>query len=195
MAPNATRALIAIGLGDKIATVGTSSPGIYTRNMQTGEFIEFNDRRKNAARFGAPYYSFHRADLLNALASGLDHRLIHLDHRLVGVEERSDGVTLAFANGACRSEFVIGADGVRSSSAMRSTATTVPPTQWSARAPERLRRPREVLSRLTHPMVGPVVICWPITSAAKLVNIVTQEDTDNGSRKAGRPAATPTRCG
>ena len=50
VAPNAARALIAIGLGEKIAAVGTSSPGIYTRNMQTGEFIEFNDRRKNAAR-------------------------------------------------------------------------------------------------------------------------------------------------
>jgi 2-polyprenyl-6-methoxyphenol hydroxylase-like FAD-dependent oxidoreductase len=49
------------------------------------------------------------------LASGLDHRLIHLDHRLVGVEERSDGVALAFANGAkVEAEFVIGADGVRS---------------------------------------------------------------------------------
>ena len=46
---------------------------------------------KTPARFGAPYYSFHRADLLNALASGLDHRLIHLDHRLVGIEERSGG--------------------------------------------------------------------------------------------------------
>jgi 2-polyprenyl-6-methoxyphenol hydroxylase-like FAD-dependent oxidoreductase len=61
VAPNATRALIAIGLGDKIAAVGTSSPGIYTRNMQTGEFIEFNDRRKTplvsarrTIRFTAP---------------------------------------------------------------------------------------------------------------------------------------------
>src|SRR3954470_4269664 len=115
VAPNASRALIAIGLGEKIAAVGTCSPGIYTRNMQTGEFIEFNDRRKNAERFGAPYYSFHRADLLGALASGLDHRLIHLDHRLVGLEERGDGIVLAFANGArVEAEFVIGADGVRS---------------------------------------------------------------------------------
>jgi salicylate hydroxylase len=36
VAPNATQALIAIGLGEKIAAVGTRSPGIYTRNMQTG---------------------------------------------------------------------------------------------------------------------------------------------------------------
>ena len=45
----------------------------------------------------------------------MDPQLIHLDHRLVGLEERSDGVGLAFANGAkVDAEFVIGADGVRS---------------------------------------------------------------------------------
>src|SRR6202521_5666336 len=91
VAPNASRALIAMGLGEKIAAVGTLSPGIYTRNMQTGEFLEFNDRLKAAQRYGAPYYSFHRADLLDALASGLDRRLLHLDHRLVGLEERGEG--------------------------------------------------------------------------------------------------------
>ena len=52
------------------------------------EFLEFNDRHKAAARYGAPYYTFHRADLLDALASGLDHRAIHLGHRLTGLEER-----------------------------------------------------------------------------------------------------------
>src|SRR5215470_19836417 len=67
--------------GNRIAAVGHLSPGIYTRNMQTGEFLEFNDRFKTAARYGAPYYSFHRADLLEALAGGLDRRSIHLGHR------------------------------------------------------------------------------------------------------------------
>ena len=42
--PQAVKALQAIGVGDKVAAVGTTSPGIYTRNMQTGEFLEFNDR-------------------------------------------------------------------------------------------------------------------------------------------------------
>ena len=70
--PQAVKALRAIGVGDKVAAVGHLSRGIYTRNMQTGEFLEFNDRIKAAERFGAPYYTFHRADLLDALASGLD---------------------------------------------------------------------------------------------------------------------------
>ena len=52
--------------------------------MQTGEFLEFNDRLKAAERYGAPYYTFHRADLLDALASGLDRSAIHLGHRLTG---------------------------------------------------------------------------------------------------------------
>jgi len=100
VSPQAFKALQAIDLGDKVAAVATSSPGIYTRNMQTGEFLEFNDRRKAAARYGAPYYTFHRADLLDALASGLDHSAIHLGHRLTAIEERSDRIVLAFANGA-----------------------------------------------------------------------------------------------
>src|SRR5215469_8388812 len=96
--PQAVKALRAIGVGDGIAAVGQQAPGIYTRNMLTGEFLEFNDRMKLAERYGAPYYSFHRADLLNALASGLDRSAIHLADRLTGIEEREDRVTLNFAN-------------------------------------------------------------------------------------------------
>ena len=70
----AVKALQAIGLGDKVAAVANSSPGIYTRNMQTGEFLEFNDRHKTAARYGAPYYTVHRADLLDALFTAQSQR-------------------------------------------------------------------------------------------------------------------------
>src|SRR5262245_60244358 len=83
--PQAVKALRAIGVGDQIAAVGHLSPGIYTRNMQTGEFLEFSDRLKAAERYGAPYYTFHRADLLDALASGLDRSAIHLGHRLTAL--------------------------------------------------------------------------------------------------------------
>src|SRR5262245_23826176 len=115
VSPQAFKALQAINLGDKVAAVANSSRGIYTRNMQTGEFLEFNDRHKAAARYGAPYYSFHRADLLEALASGLDPGAIHLGHRLTGLEEHGDRIVLAFANGSVvEAAIVIGADGVRS---------------------------------------------------------------------------------
>ena len=183
VAPNASRALVALGLGERIAAVANSSPGIYTRNMQTGEFLEFNDRRKASARYGAPYYTFHRADLLDALASALDHRLIHLDHRPVGVEERTDGVVLAFANGAkVEADFVIGADGVRSV-IRQALYGDDDPTYTGQMVWRALLNgsdvPHDVLEPTGHiQWVGPGchLLAYYIRGK-KLVNIVTQEDT------------------
>lgn len=55
VSPQAVKALDANGVGDQILAVGTQSPGIYSRNMQSGEFLEFNDRIAVAERFGAPF--------------------------------------------------------------------------------------------------------------------------------------------
>ena len=184
VSPQAVKALQAIGVGDKVAAVGHLSPGIYTRNMQTGEFLEFNDRHKAAARHGAPYYTFHRADLLDALASGLDRGAVHLGHRLTGIEERSDRTMLAFANGAhVEAEIVIGADGVRSV-IRRALYGDDNPTYTGQMVWRALLSagdvPAEVLEPMGHTQwVGPGChfIAYYIRRG-KLVNIVTQEDTD-----------------
>ena len=184
VSPQAVKALQAIDLGDKIATVAHLSPGIYTRNMQTGQFLEFNDRHKAAARYGAPYYTFHRADLLDALASGLDHSAIHLGHRLTGLEERSDRVGLAFANGTqVEAEIVIGADGVRSV-IRRALYGADNPTYTGQMVWRALLNgsdvPAEVLEPMGHTQwVGPGchLLAYYIRGK-KQVNIVTQEDTD-----------------
>jgi salicylate hydroxylase len=182
--PQAVKALRAIGVGDKIAAVGYASPGIYTRNMQTGEFLEFNDRHKAAARYGAPYYSFHRADLLDALASGLDRGAIHLGHRLTGLQENDDRIALAFANGArVEAEYVIGADGVRSV-IRRALYGDDNPSYTGQMVWRALLNagdvPAEVLEPTGHiQWVGPGchLLAYYIRDC-KLVNIVTQEDTD-----------------
>jgi salicylate hydroxylase len=184
VSPQAVKALRAIGVGDKVEAIGYASPGIYTRNMQTGEFLEFNDRFKTAARYGAPYYSFHRADLLDALASRLDPRSIHLGHRLTGLEEASDRVVLAFANGArVEAEYVIGADGVRSV-VRQALYGDDNPTYTGQMVWRALLEGSEVTDELLAPAghvqwVGPGchLLAYYIR-ARKLVNIVTQEDTD-----------------
>ncbi len=184
ISPQAVKALQAIGLGDKIAAVGTASPGIYTRNMQTGEFLEFHDRHKAGQRFGAPYYTFHRADLLDALAGGLDRGAIHLGHRLTGIEERSDRVMLAFDNGArADAEYVIAADGVRS--AIRQALYGADnPTYTGQMVWRALLNSSDVPFEAIEPTghvqwVGPGchLLAYYIRGN-KLVNIVTQEDTD-----------------
>ena len=184
VSPQAVKALQAIGVGDKIAAVGNRSPGIYTRNMQTGEFLELNDRMKAAERFGAPYYTFHRADLLDALASGLDHSAVHLGHRLTAIEERGDHVTLTFENGAqVAAEMVIAADGVRS--VIRRTLYGADNPTYTGQMVWRVLLnggdvPKEVLEPTGHiQWVGPGchLLAYYIRGT-KQVNIVTQEDTD-----------------
>jgi 2-polyprenyl-6-methoxyphenol hydroxylase-like FAD-dependent oxidoreductase len=184
ISPQAVKALRALGFGDKIAAIGFESRGIYTRNMQSGEFLEFNDRPKTAARYGAPYYSFHRADLLDALASGLDRRTIHLGHRLTGLEQRPDRIVLAFEGGArVEAEHAIGADGVRS--VVRhalygdDNPTYTGQMVWRALL-NSSDVPEEVLEPTGHTQwVGPGrhLLAYYIRGK-KLVNIVTQEDTD-----------------
>ena len=182
--PNATKALQAIGLGEKIAAVANLSPGIFTRNMHTGEALEFNDRRKLPLRYGAPHYTFHRADLLDALASSLDPASIHLGHRLASIEERGASVILSFANGATfEADLVIGADGVRSV-IRRALYGEDNPTYTGQMVWRALLKgcdvPTEVLEPNGHVQwVGPGChfIAYYIRGT-EMVNIVTQEDTD-----------------
>ncbi len=182
--PNATKVLQAVGLGEKIAEVGNLSPGIYTRNMQTGEFVEFRDRRKEPLRHGAPHYSYHRADLLNVLASGIDPKTVHLGHRLAGIEEHPDRVTLKFSNGvSVEADLVIGADGVRSV-IRQALYGDDNPTYTGQMVWRSLLKgsdvPPEVLEPNGHVQwVGPGChfIAYYIRGR-ELVNIVTQEDTD-----------------
>jgi len=182
--PQAVKALQAIGLGASITAVGHLSPGIYTRNMQTGEFLESIDRYKLAVRYGAPYYTFHRADLLDALSSRLDAGAIRLGHRLIGIEERDDCVVLVFENGnQVEAEYVIGADGVRS--VIRKALYGGDNPTYTGQMVWRVLLnggdvPADVLAPLGHTQwIGPGShFTAYYFRAGKLVNIVAQQDTD-----------------
>jgi salicylate hydroxylase len=182
--PQAVKALQAIGVGAKVDAVGHRSLGIYTRNMQTGDFLEFSDRFKAAERYGAPYYTFHRADLLDSLASGLDHSHTHLGHRLTDIEERSDKNLLKFDNGTeVEAEYVIAADGVRS--VIRHALYGADnPTYTGQMVWRALLNSSDVPAEILEPKghvqwVGPGChfIAYYIRNG-KQVNIVTQQDTD-----------------
>jgi salicylate hydroxylase len=176
------KALRAIGLGEQLAAVGNASQGILTRNMQTGEPLEF--REPPAARFGAPHYFVHRADLLNALASGIDQANLYLDHRLTGIEERQSEIRLTFANGATRrADVVIGADGVHSA-VRRALYGEDKPTYTGQMVWRALPKGSDVPAEVLEPSgstqwwgPGCHLVSYYLRGR-EVVNIVTQEDTD-----------------
>jgi salicylate hydroxylase len=115
VSPQAIRTLRAIGLGESVAVVANVAAGVLTRDMHSGAPLDYRDHADVERRFGAPVSTFHRADLLDALARGVHRRSLHLGHRLIAIEEGAASVGLRFANGVTHdAELVLAADGIHS---------------------------------------------------------------------------------
>lgn len=184
VSPQAIKALYEIGLGERVAAAANIAPGVLTRDMNTGAQLDYRDQTSAAARFGAGVHTFHRADLLDALASGVDPRSIHLNHRLIGLEERRGIVGLTFANGVRRdADLVIGADGIHSLVRLilygQDNPTYTGQMVWRALLPGR-ELPGDVLEPSGHVQwlgSGRHFFAYYLRGR-EVVNIVTQEDTD-----------------
>jgi 2-polyprenyl-6-methoxyphenol hydroxylase-like FAD-dependent oxidoreductase len=116
ISPNASRLLHRLGLAAALDRCGVRPVAVHQRRWDDGRTLQRGPLGEAVeAAFGAPYYHFHRADLLGVLAGGLPTDRIHLGHRLAGFADHDDGVELRFANGARVTVGVlVGADGIHS---------------------------------------------------------------------------------
>jgi salicylate hydroxylase len=184
VSPQAIRALRAIGLGDQIVAAANVAPGVLTRDMHSGAPLDYRDQTGAVARFGAPLCTFHRADLLEALAQAVDRSRLHLDHRLIGLDDQGSNVELRFANGVVHgAELVIAADGihslVRRTLYGRDHPAYTGQMVWRALLPGR-DVPADVLEPSGHSQwlgSGRHFFAYYLRGR-DVVNIVTQEDTD-----------------
>jgi salicylate hydroxylase len=116
ISPNASRLLDRYGLGDAMARVAVRPSAIVFRRWQDGRVLgreELGDTIES--QYGAPYYHFHRADLINLLAEAFGRGNIELGRRLVDIEQDESGVTAHFQDGeSARGDLLIGADGIHS---------------------------------------------------------------------------------
>ena len=154
ISPNATRALEGMGLTEALAAVGNVMSGQLMRSLSTGEVVNemiLAGDPADSGRFGAPYYIFHRADLIEVLANAVPN--IHLDHQLVDLEEGDEGATVIFANGRRETfDVVIGADGIRSRVRQvlygDDTPTYLGQTAWRAFVdPKEIQDPEAILGK------------------------------------------------
>lgn len=116
VAPNATRLLHRLGLPDLLGAVAVAPEAIEMRRWDDGRLLqrtELGSLCRN--RFGAPYYTVHRADLHSCLLSLVPADRIHLGARLGAVTQGIDEARLHLADGTTVvADLVVGADGIRS---------------------------------------------------------------------------------
>ena len=116
ISPNATRILHRLGLTESLRRFGVRPRAAVIRRWDDGGVIA-RQALADACElnFGAPYYHFHRAELLDVLSAAVPDGVLHLNHRCVGLTQHQDRVEVQFQNGATASaDVVIGADGIHS---------------------------------------------------------------------------------
>ncbi len=119
LAPNAGRILDGWGLAAKLAAVENRPARIELRLSRSGGLLAQVPLGAEAERrFGAPYRTIHRADLVAVLARALEDAApgaLRLGAQLAHVEQTPHGVTAHFAGGAFETaDALIAADGLRS---------------------------------------------------------------------------------
>jgi salicylate hydroxylase len=117
LGPNALRLMGDLAILDALKDVGI--------RPETADFLRWEDgalllRTPFGAHmeehFGAPQLDFYRPDLHRVLTDALPPGAVHFGRRVTEISEGSDGVVLAFADGACaEADVVVGADGIHSS--------------------------------------------------------------------------------
>ena len=180
LAANGTRVLHALGLGEELKALSCEAQGKEIRHWQTGETWKLFDLGPaSIERYGFPYFTVYRPDLLDVLARAvrrLKPDAIHLGARCAGLEQDASVVTLKLQDGAISGDVLIGADGVHSAvrqalfGADRPAFTGV--IAWRGIVPmERL--PRHMARMVGSNWVGPGghVVHYPLR-AGKLMNFV-----------------------
>jgi len=119
LAANGTRLLYALGVGDALKALSCEAQGKEIRLWNTGETWKLFDLGpKSIERYGFPYFTVYRPDLLEVLAHAvisLKPQAIHLGARCAGFTQDDDSVTLRLESGrTVRGDVLVGADGVHS---------------------------------------------------------------------------------
>jgi salicylate hydroxylase len=114
--PNASRILHRIVPEAALAARAVRPLAVHQRRWDDGRTLQHAPLGPALeAAFGAPYYHFHRADLLQALASALPAERVHFRHRLAAIRDLGDRVEARFENGAVvAADVLVGADGIHS---------------------------------------------------------------------------------
>ncbi len=181
--PNGVAVLDALGLRDA-GVLATSPPAVVLRTGRTGRaFARVPLGATAEARYGRPYWQFHRADLLGLLAAALPATgaVLSLGTHIAAVTPRPDRITVLPEDAApLHFDLVIAADGVRSALRAAHFAGTRPRftghVAWRGLVPSGRLDPA-LVPRETTVFAGPGrhLVAYPLRGGS-IVNIVAIEE-------------------
>jgi salicylate hydroxylase len=184
LGPNASRVLLALGVGSRLRPVVMTPQAIRVMSGRSGRLIvDISLGPAVERRHGAPYWVVHRGDLQTALAASVADEpdiALKLGIRVDDFAARPDGVTVRGRHGRAQVEehaaALIGADGLWSSIGKRLNRQQPPKfshrTAWRAILPADAMPP-EFRGALVHLWlgIGAHLVHYPVKEG-RLINIV-----------------------
>lgn len=188
LSANGTRVLYALGVGEELKSLSCEATGKEIRLWNTGETWKLFDLGKvSIERYGFPYFTVYRPDLLDVLARAvrrLKADAIHLGRKCVGFTQTDGEVRLDLEDGTTATgDALIGADGVHSTTRQTLFGADKPQFSgiiaWRGIIPmERL--PARMERRVGVNWIGPGghVVHYPLRGGAVLNFVGALERTD-----------------
>lgn len=160
LSPNGMKVLTRLGLAPEIDHIAFRPEALSMRMGKSGaQVFSIPIREQALARYGAPYYHVHRADLMGVLSRALQKRApdaLYLNRQFASWKQDSSGVVARFADGAeVSGDILIGADGIHS--AVRAVNQGSAPARFTGNVAWRLVVP--ATDRL-HKLVPPDATVW-----------------------------------
>jgi salicylate hydroxylase len=114
--PNASRILYRLGIAEVLERTGVKPLTFDQRRWDDGRILLRSPLGETVATaFGAPYYTFLRADIHRTVADAIPQARVHLAHRFTRMVDHGDRIEAHFENGtSVLADALIGADGIHS---------------------------------------------------------------------------------
>lgn len=198
--PNAVAVLEALGLRDAAETRADLPRAIGLRDDATGRQIARIPLGQDCvARYGRPYWHFHRADLLEVLAEGAEEAGVEicLGEEVAAVENATSGGAVTLSGGRQgHAEIVVAADGLRSR--VRTTRFSGTPPRYTGHVAWRGvvksdSLPQDFLSGTTCVFMGPRrhLVTYPLRKGT-LRNFVAIEERETWATEGWMELDDPT---
>jgi salicylate hydroxylase len=118
LSANGTRVFYELGVGEELKALSCEATGKEIRLWNTGETWKLFDLGSvSVERYGYPYFTVYRPDLLGVLAAAIRRikpEAIRLASRCTGFTQTADKVRLQLEDRAVEGDALVGADGVHS---------------------------------------------------------------------------------
>ena len=173
LGPNATRVLARLGLGEKLHEIAAAPEAVrFLRWADDAVLTEWHIAAQ-MRRFGAPYYTLYRPDLIEILAAVQPSEDIMLGTEVTDVSATPGGAAVYTADGArLEADLALGCDGIHS--IVRSRAIGDVPARFSGMCAYRAVVPSDGVERTVRNWLGPHrhLVAYPVGRGGRYLNLV-----------------------